>query len=133
MKYLGLIIISRLVLLQLIKFIRGDSSSHPESDADWRVSKPAWRLMPDHFRSYYHAENSISLLCSEKTKSISEHDCDTAIPLITKMADCERYVQGQALAMLRQDVYATHLRQGAEALRYQTAVRNEYTQPLCIL
>ena len=41
--------------------------------------------------------------------------------------------QGQALAMLRQDVYAAHLRQGAEALRYQTAVRNEYTQPLCIL
>ena len=57
----------------------------------------------------------------------------SAIPLITKMADCERYVQGQALAMLRQDVYAAHLRQGAEALRYQTAVRNEYTQPLCIL
>ena len=35
--------------------------------------------------------------------------------------------------LLRQDVYAAHLRQGAEALRYQTAVRNEYTQPLCIL
>ena len=57
----------------------------------------------------------------------------SAIPLVTKMADSGRILEGQALAMLRQDIYASHLRQGAEAIRYKTPVRNEYNHPICIV
>ena len=57
----------------------------------------------------------------------------SAIPLVTKMADSGRILEGQALAMLRQDIYTSHLRQGAEAIRYKTPVRNEYNHPICIV
>ncbi len=69
----------------------------------------------------------------ESAPLLSEIKKKSAIPLIAKMADSGRILEGQALSMLRQDVYASHLRQGAEAIRYYTQVRNEYNRPICIL
>lgn len=57
----------------------------------------------------------------------------SSIPLITKTADAHRLLNGTALDMFRQDLYASHIRQSLLARKQRPLPRNEYNQPLCIL
>lgn len=55
------------------------------------------------------------------------------IPLVTKTADASRMLSDTANMLFQQDLYASHVRQSLLAAKTGQPVRNEYTQPICIL
>lgn len=57
----------------------------------------------------------------------------TRIPLVTKTADASRMLSGTAKLLFEQDLYASHVRQSLLAAKTGQPVRNEYTQPICII
>ena len=57
----------------------------------------------------------------------------TRIPLVTKTADASRMLSGTAKMLFEQDLYASHVRQSLLAAKTGQPVRNEYTQPICII
>lgn len=57
----------------------------------------------------------------------------TRIPLVTKTADASRMLSDTAKLMFEQDLYASHVRQSILASKTGQPVRNEYTQPICII
>lgn len=56
----------------------------------------------------------------------------SSIPLITKTADAPKYISGPALAMLEQEIRASHLYQSVKAQK-GGAFRNEYTEGVILL
>lgn len=64
---------------------------------------------------------------------LSELKKRAALPLLTKMADAPRILTPDAFAVLKKDLYASHVRQSVEASKYGICVKNEYNQPICIL
>ncbi len=57
----------------------------------------------------------------------------TRIPLVTKTADASRMLSGTAKILFEQDLYASHVRQSLLTAKTGQPVRNEYTQPICIV
>ena len=58
---------------------------------------------------------------------------NTSIPLITKLADAENILGGDALEMLRRDIQISHIYNGLEACKCGIAVRNEYRTPVVVI
>ncbi|MCB7320669.1 tRNA(Met) cytidine acetate ligase [Lacrimispora sp. 210928-DFI.3.58] len=57
----------------------------------------------------------------------------SSIPLVVKTAAADRMLEGTALAMFRQDLHASHVRQVLEREKYGCVGKNEYNQEICIL
>lgn len=55
------------------------------------------------------------------------------IPLVTKTADASRMLSGTAKMLFEQDLYASHVRQSLLLGKTGQPVRNEFTQPICII
>lgn len=55
------------------------------------------------------------------------------IPLITKTADADTILSSEAMELFVMDLHASHVRQSLEAAKYGSSLRNEFTQPICIL
>lgn len=62
--------------------------------------------------------------------AIKEH---TAIPMISKLADADRLLEGPALSMLKEDILISHIYNGAEAAKCGGQIRNEYRTPIIIV
>lgn len=69
----------------------------------------------------------------ESKKLLSILKKQSSIPLITKTADASHILTGTALSMLNLDICSTHIRQGVLAHEHGFRMKNEYTQPVCIL
>lgn len=57
----------------------------------------------------------------------------SSIPLITKTAKAPHILTGAALSMFNMDLYSAHIRQSVLAYKHGYRMKNEYTQPVCIL
>lgn len=68
-----------------------------------------------------------------KAALLGEIKKHTRIPLVTKTADASRMLSDTAKLMFEQDLYASHVRQSILASKTGQPVRNEYTQPICII
>lgn len=68
-----------------------------------------------------------------KVALLGEIKKHTRIPLVTKTADASRMLSDTAKLMFEQDLYASHVRQSLLASKTGQPVRNEYTQPICII
>ena len=62
--------------------------------------------------------------------AIKEHG---AIPLVTKLADAENILGNDALKMLKRDIQVSHIYNGVEAVKCDTAIRNEYRTPIVVI
>ena len=69
----------------------------------------------------------------DKADLLGEIKKHTRIPLVTKTADASRMLSGTAKMLFEQDLYASHVRQSLLAAKTGQPVRNEYTQPICII
>jgi hypothetical protein len=56
-----------------------------------------------------------------------------SIPLITKTAGAETSLTGAAASMLRHDFYSSHIYQTVYQAKYDTKIKNEFTQSVVIL
>lgn len=56
-----------------------------------------------------------------------------SIPLISKTAGAETSLSGAAASMLRHDFYSSHIYQTVLQAKYETKVKNEFTQSVIIL
>ena len=56
-----------------------------------------------------------------------------SIPLISKTAGAETSLSGAAASMLRHDFYSSHIYQTVLQAKYETKVKNEFTQSVVIL
>lgn len=63
-------------------------------------------------------------------RQIKEH---ASLPLVTKIADAERKLTGDARQALRQDLYCSHLYQAIVRQKNRSAFCNEYTHPIVII
>ena len=68
-----------------------------------------------------------------KAALLGEIKKHTRIPLVTKTADASRMLSDTAKLMFEQDLYASHVRRSILASKTGQPVRNEYTQPICII
>ena len=68
----------------------------------------------------------------ESAPLLKELKLHTSIPLINKMADAPKHISGSALAMLEQEIRASHLYQSVKAQK-GGQFRNEYTEGVIIL
>ena len=68
-----------------------------------------------------------------KAGVLSEIKNHTRIPLVTKTADASRMLSGTAKMLFEQDLYASHVRQSLLLGKTGQPVRNEFTQPICII
>lgn len=68
-----------------------------------------------------------------KAGVLSEIKKHTRIPLVTKTADASRMLSGTAKMLFEQDLYASHVRQSLLLGKTGQPVRNEFTQPICII
>ena len=68
-----------------------------------------------------------------KAGVLSEIKKHTRIPLVTKTADASRMLSGTAKMLFEQDLYASHVRQSLLSGKTGQPVRNEFTQPICII
>ncbi len=62
--------------------------------------------------------------------AIKEH---SSIPLITKLADADNILSGDALEMLHRDIQISHIYNMVEASSGTTSVRNEYRTPIIVI
>lgn len=69
----------------------------------------------------------------DKAALLGEIKKHARIPLVTKTADASRMLSGTAKMLFEQDLYASHVRQSLLAAKTGQPVRNEYTQPICII
>ncbi len=69
----------------------------------------------------------------DKADLLGEIKKHTRIQLVTKTADASRMLSGTAKMLFEQDLYASHVRQSLLAAKTGQPVRNEYTQPICII
>ena len=69
----------------------------------------------------------------DKAALLGEIKKHARIPLVTKTADASRMLSDTANMLFQQDLYASHVRQSLLAAKTGQPVRNEYTQPICIL
>lgn len=69
----------------------------------------------------------------DKADLLGEIKKHARIPLVTKTADASRMLSGTAKMLFEQDLYASHVRQSLLAAKTGQPVRNEYTQPICII
>lgn len=53
-----------------------------------------------------------------------------SLTLISKLADAKNILSPTALAMLEEDVYASHIYQIAVVSKFKTSAQNEYTRPI---
>ncbi|MBQ7839509.1 MAG: nucleotidyltransferase [Lachnospiraceae bacterium] len=58
---------------------------------------------------------------------------NTEIPLISKLADAERFLSGSKLHMLKSDIRASHVYESALSAKTGSFPLNEYTRQICIL
>ena len=70
------------------------------------------------------------LVLAGKEAGFSQH---TRIPLVAKTADASRMLSGTAKMLFEQDLYASHVRQSLLLGKTGQPVRNEFTQPICII
>ena len=68
-----------------------------------------------------------------KAGVLSEIKKHTRIPLVAKTADASRMLSGTAKMLFEQDLYASHVRQSLLLGKTGQPVRNEFTQPICII
>ena len=68
-----------------------------------------------------------------KAGVLSEIKKHTRTPLVTKTADASRMLSGTAKMLFEQDLYASHVRQSLLSGKTGQPVRNEFTQPICII
>lgn len=57
----------------------------------------------------------------------------SAVPLVTKVAGYERVLNPKAAALLKRDLYASHLRQAVYAGKYGAGLPNEFNRPIAVL
>ncbi len=69
----------------------------------------------------------------DKAALLGEIKKHTRIPLVTKTADASRMLSDTAKILFEQDLYASHVRQSLLTAKTGRPVRNEYTQPICIV
>lgn len=57
----------------------------------------------------------------------------TDIPMLSKLADADKLLDPSALSMLKADILASHIYNGAEAAKCGGRIRNEYQTPIVVL
>ncbi len=62
--------------------------------------------------------------------AVKEH---SSIPLVSKLADADRILEGDALALLQEDILASHIYNAVQGGKTGRPIRNEYETPLVIL
>lgn len=70
---------------------------------------------------------------AESRPLLSAIKAASAIPMITKTADGSAILEGTALELFTQDLYASHIRRSLESLHSRSPLKNEYLQPVSIL
>ena len=64
---------------------------------------------------------------------LSAIKANSSIPLVTKLADADKLLEGPALNMLQKDIQISHLYNAMEATKCHTPIRNEYRTPIVVL
>ena len=64
---------------------------------------------------------------------LSQIKANASIPLISKLADAYKELEGLALVSLEADVYASQIYEGVKALKYKSPIQNEYTRQIVIV
>ncbi len=57
----------------------------------------------------------------------------TSVPIITKLADAQKSLEGNALRLLQQDIFCSELYRGTTAAQSDTTALSEYSVPLVII
>lgn len=93
------------------------------------IKKPAASLtetcIPSYARLLGFRKSSTALLSAIKLNS--------AIPLITKMADAQKILPENSFSLLSQDIFAADLYRKAQEIAYHTSLANEFTHPLILI
>lgn len=93
------------------------------------IKKPTAPLMetciPSYARLIGFRKSSSALLSAIKINS--------AIPLITKMADAKKILPKTSFSLLEQDIFAADLYRKTQEITYHTSLANEFTHPLILI
>lgn len=90
-------------------------------------------LLKDGKRAGYAPYARILGFKKSSTSLMGEIKKRGSIPLIAKTAGAETELSGAAAAMLRHDFYSSHIYQTVLQAKYETKVKNEFTQSVVIL